>query len=354
MKIAIVVGTRPQIIKSQPIIKELIARKVKLGIFHTGQHYDYQMSKAFFDELKIRNPNYNLGVKLGSSVKQLSEVISKLEKPLTKFNPDFVIVPGDTRSALAAALCSHRIGFRVAHVEAGARSGDFSLEEEINRRLIDNCSSLLFAPTKNCYNNLKKEGVLGASFFTGDTMYDVFLEYARILGLKKSKKRKFVLMTLHRKNNIENYKQIKKIIGLVRKVSELGHEVIFPIHPHTRKQVKSFGISLKGINAIKPVKYSKMLQLLSEAKLLFTDSGGLQKEAYWSKTPSITLRPSTEWIETIEEKNNILLHKITKSSLSSIKKILYRNDHFDQYSKGNKFGNGKASKKIVSILFHSV
>jgi len=353
MKIAIVVGTRPQIIKSQPIIKELLSRRVKISIIHTGQHYDYQMSKAFFDEMKIKNPHYNLGIKTGSSAKQVAEIISKLEKPLKKFMPDFVLVPGDTRSALAAALCASRLGFRVAHIESGARSNDFTLEEEINRRIIDQCSALLFAPTLTCFNNLKKERVLGAVFLTGDTMYDIFLKFKKILKLKKGHKRSFVLMTLHRKNNIENIQTIKKIIGLVKKITDSGHKVVFPIHPHTKKQIKSFGISLKGINTIEPVKYSKMLQLLNDASLLITDSGGLQKEAFWSHTPCVTIRKSTEWIETMEEKNNLLLPTITKSSINLVQKMIKKNN-FRSKKSVSKFGNGNASKKIVKIILKNI
>jgi len=348
MKVSIVVGTRPQIIKSQPIIKELLSRKVKINIIHTGQHFDYKMSKAFFDEMKIKNPHYNLGVKFGSSAMQVSEIIKKLEKPLKNFMPDFVLVPGDTRSALASALCATRLGFRVAHVESGARSNDFTLEEEINRRIIDQCSTLLFAPTPTCFQNLKNEKVLGSIFYTGDTMYDVFLKFKKILKLKKSNKKKFVLVTIHRKNNIENYQTLSKIIKLIKKVANSGTEVIFPIHPHTKQQIKSFGISLKGIHIIEPVKYSKMLKLLNEASLLITDSGGLQKEAFWSHTPCVTFRKSTEWIETMEGKKNLLLPIITKSSYDSIKNLI-KNKHSD-FKKSTKFGNGKASKKIVSIL----
>lgn len=350
MKICIVVGTRPQIIKTQPLIKELLSKKVDLTIIHTGQHFDYEMSKSFFEELQIRKPDINLGIKKGTSAEQLGQIILKLEKPLKKINPDFVLIPGDTRSALGAALCAFRLGLRIGHVEAGARSNDFTLEEEVNRRIIDNCSTLLFTPTKNCNMNLKKEGILGSSYVTGDTMYDVFLEYQRLLNLNKLRKRKFVLMTIHRRNNIENKNQVSKIIKLVRKISQSGIEVIFPIHPHTKKQIKSYGISLKSINTIPPVKYSKMLELLSEAKLLITDSGGLQKEAYWSKTPCVTIRPSTEWIETMEDGNNILLTKITNSSISLVEKMLSKKNQFNQKLISKKFGDGKASKKIVSIL----
>jgi len=350
MKISIVVGTRPQIIKSQPLIKELLSRKVKISIVHTGQHYDFEMSKAFFNEMKIKNPDYNLGINQGSPSKQLAQIISKLEKPLKKFKPNVVVVPGDTRSALGAALCATRLGFKTAHLEAGTRSNDFTMEEEINRRIIDHCSHLLFAPTKNCYKNLKQESVLGKQYFTGDTMYDVFLEYKKLLKQKKSVQSNFVLMTIHRKNNIENYSKIKNILQLAKKIENYGLDVIFPMHPHTKKQIKSFGLSLKGNHIIKPVKYSKMLQLLHDSNLLITDSGGLQKEAFWLNIPCITLRENTEWIETLEGKCNVLLRNVSNSSFNLVKKTMSRKYLWNNNSIAAKFGNGKASKNIASII----
>ncbi|OLB89977.1 MAG: UDP-N-acetylglucosamine 2-epimerase [Thaumarchaeota archaeon 13_1_40CM_38_12] len=350
MKLCIIVGTRPQIIKSQPIIKEILARKLKLNIIHTGQHYDYQMSKVFFEEMKIKDPDLNIEVDPGTPTSQLAQIISKLENPLKKIKPDVVIVPGDTRSALGAALCANRLGIRVAHVEAGARSMEYDMEEEINRRIIDHCSNLLFAPTLNCYKNLKKESVLGHAYFTGDTMYDVFLEFKKILNLKKSGNDKYVLMTLHRQDNIKNPQRIKKIIDLAKQISAKGWDIVFPVHPHTQKQIKSFGISLGGINTTNPVKYSEMLRLLCNANLLLTDSGGLQKEAFWLNTPCITLRKSSEWIETLDGTHNTLLSTIKKSSLKQITNILKQKQQ--KIKSINQFGDGTASKKITSILLH--
>lgn len=350
MKLCIVVGTRPQIIKSQPVIKEILARKMKLSIIHTGQHYDYQMSKVFFEEMKIKDPDLNLEVDPGTPSNQLAQIISKLENPLKRINPDVVIVPGDTRSALGAALCANRLGIKVAHIEAGARSMEFDMEEEVNRRIIDHCSNLLFAPTLNCYKNLKKESVLGHAYFTGDTMYDVFLEFKKMLNLKKSNNDRYVLMTLHRQDNIKNPQRIKKIIDLAKQISEKGWYVVFLVHPHTRKQIKSFGISLDGINTINPVKYSEMLQLLCNANLLLTDSGGLQKEAFWLNTRCVTLRKSTEWIETLDGKHNILLGTIKNSSLKLITNILKQRQL--KVKSSPQFGDGKAAKKITSILLH--
>ena len=349
MHFCLVVGTRPQIIKSQPIVQEILSRRSKLTLIHTGQHYDYQMSKVFFDELKIKNPDLNLGVKPSSSANQLAQIITKLEKPLKKIDPDVVLVPGDTRSALGAALCANRLGMKVAHIEAGARSMEFEMEEEINRRIIDNCSNMLFAPTKNCYRNLQKESVIGLPYFSGDTMYDVFLQFKKILNLQRHDS-KYVLMTIHRKDNIENRDKIKKILELVKAVRKKGWNVIFPIHPHTKKQIQSFGLRLDDIDVIEPVKYSKMLQLLSNASMLVTDSGGLQKEAYWIGTPCVTLRKSTEWTETLDGKHNVLLSAVSDSSIRKVLEILQRKSTRETSLKF--FGNGHAAKKIISTLMN--
>ncbi|MFM7795162.1 MAG: non-hydrolyzing UDP-N-acetylglucosamine 2-epimerase, partial [Candidatus Nitrosotenuis sp.] len=340
MHFCLIVGTRPQIIKSQPLVEEILASDSKLTLIHTGQHYDYQMSKVFFDELKIKNPDLNLGVQPNSSVNQLAQIILKLEKPLQKIKPDFVIIPGDTRSALGAAICANRLGIKIAHIEAGARSKEFDMEEEINRRLIDHCSNILFAPTKNCYDNLQNEAVIGKPHLSGDTMYDVFLKFKKILNLRRHDG-KYILMTIHRKDNIENKTNIKKILKLVEGVHKKGWNVIFPIHPHTKKQIKSFGLGLDNLDVIEPVKYSKMLSLLSNASMLITDSGGLQKEAYWTGTPCITIRKSTEWIETLAAGRNVLLKTVSNSSIKTIFEIL----ETDTPSKINPklFGNGHAA-----------
>ena len=346
MKACLIVGTRPQIIKSQPIINEFKKRQIKLFVIHTGQHYDYKMSKSFFDELKIPNPDYNLGISKGSSAKQLSEIISKLELRLKKINPDAILVPGDTRSALGGALAANSLGIPIAHIESGARSYDPKMEEETNRRLIDHMSSYLFAPTPNCLKNLKSESVLGKISLSGDTMYDVFLQYKKILKLTDEKEN-FILMTIHRRENILNKKKISGIISTARKLSKHGHNVVFPIHPHTKKQIKSYGLSLTGIKVISPLKYSEILKMISKSSLLITDSGGLQKEAFWLNTHCVTIRENTEWIETLKSKNNQLLTKITPNDHKKIEKILGK-----KFS-GNKtklFGNGNASDKIVSIL----
>lgn len=309
------------------------------------------MSRIFFEELDIRNPDLNLGIKKGTPAQQLAEIISRLEMPLSRLNPDYVVVPGDTRSALGASLCANRLGMNLVHVEAGARSGDFKLEEEINRRIIDSCSNYLFAPTKNCLRNLKNESVLGSPFLTGDTMYDVFLLFKKKLGIKASQKDNCILMTVHRQSNILNYDQFKKIIKFANDISALGYEVTFPIHPHTQKQLQKFGLKLGKIRAIGPLKYSDMLKLMSRSKLLLTDSGGMQKEAYWLDTPCITMRANTEWVETVKRSANVLMPSIKRNSIHLVGKMLSKRIH---HTANNEFGNGKAAQKMVSILFDNL
>lgn len=346
MKACLIIGTRPQIIKSQPIIKEFKRRRIPLLVIHTGQHYDYKMSKSFFNELDIPNPDYNLGVSKGSSARQLSEIILKVENTLKKIKPNVVLIPGDTRSALGGALAANRLNIPVAHIESGARSFDPKMEEEINRRLIDHMSSYLFAPTQNCLKNLKSELVLGKMYYTGDTMYDVFLKYKKILELS-NKKENYILVTIHRRENILSKQKMFNIISNIRKLLKKDYKIIFPIHPHTKKQIDSYRISLKGIQVISPLKYSKMLEMISKSSLLITDSGGLQKEAFWLNTPCITIRESTEWVETLKGQKNQLLTNVTPNSYKKFEKILINKI---SKNKSQFFGDGNASKKIVSLL----
>jgi len=348
MKGCIIIGTRPQIIKSQPIIKEFKSQKIKLTVIHTGQHFDYKMSKAFFNELKIKDPDINLGISKGSPANQLSQIIQKLEKPLQKINPDIVLIPGDTRSALAGALTANRLNIPIAHIESGARSNDMRMEEEINRRLIDHMSKYLFAPTLNCAKNLRNESVLGKIYVFGDTMFDIFLEYKKILNLDINGDRDYILITIHRRENILNKQKLKIIFKNIKQISKNDYKIIFPIHPHTLKQIKSYNISLKGIKIIEPLKYSEMLNTLSKAKLLITDSGGLQKESFWVNTPCVTIRESTEWIETLKDNRNTLLKNIKISDYKKILNLLKLKSSKNTTQKI--FGDGKAANKITLLL----
>ena len=243
--ISIIVGTRPQIIKSQPIIHQLKKSKCEVNVINTGQHYDYLLSKKFFHELDIEKPSVNLGIGSGTQIQQISKIIVKLEKYLKKTQPKLVIVPGDTTSALASAIAVSKCGIKLAHLEAGTRSNQFYMAEEVNRRMIDHCSNLLFAPTKNCLQNLKLESIYGNSFFVGDTMYDLFLKFNKkyeFHSIKKSRSHKQILLTIHRAENIRIKENLKKISILVNKLNKNGFQIIFPIHPHTKKKLKEFNL----------------------------------------------------------------------------------------------------------------
>lgn len=346
--ISIILGTRPQILKSQPLINSLINHDFKLSIIHTGQHYDYKLSQSFFSDLKIKNPTVNLGIGNGTQLKQISRIITKLEDFFVKKKSDLVIIPGDTTSAIAGSIAASKCKIKIAHLEAGARSNQFYMSEEINRRMIDHSSNFLFAPTQNCLKNLKKESVFGEVFSTGDTMFDLFAEFNKkfnwINSGKSSDNKKF-LLTLHRAENIENKNNFEKIIKFINSMTRQGIEVIFPVHPHTKKKIEEFKIKNK-IQLVNPMSYFDLMRIMSECSLVITDSGGLQKEAYWMEKPCITLRESTEWVETIQEKANFLF---PLSKPLSLKKAI-RISKIKIKSKPKLFGNGKASLNIIKIL----
>jgi len=332
-----VVGTRPQIIKSQPVINELKKQGLRLELVNTGQHYDFELSKKIFTDLKLSKPTLNLGVGSGSQLEQISKLIIKLEKYFKRKKPDLVLVPGDTSSAIAAALATSKCRIVLAHLEAGAR--------EINRRMIDHSSNLLFAPTKNCLQNLKNELVFGRSFNVGDTMFDLFLsnKIKYKFNSKKNTGMK-ILVTIHRAENIENEKNLKKICIIINKLSK-KYELVFPIHPHTRKKIIRFGLKINA-KLIEPMGYFDLMKNLGNSSMVITDSGGLQKEAYWMGRPCITLRESTEWTETIKEKANFLFPLSKPFPFNKIEKILESKIK----PKNSLYGDGKASKRIVRII----
>lgn len=346
-KISIIVGTRPQIIKSQPVIESLLKEDFDVEVIHTGQHYDYELSQNFFKELNIKKPNKNLDVVHDNQLQQIANIITKLNKYFMKNRPDLVIVPGDTTSALASALVASKCRIKLAHLESGPRSKYYHMTEEVNRRLIDHCSDILFTPTKLCLKNLKRESISGKAFFVGDTMYDLFLSHHHnydFQSLKKQRK-KNILITLHRAENIDNEKKLKKICLLINKLTNGNFEVTFPIHPHTKKRIKQFKLNINA-NVIKPVGYFEMLRLLAKSHLVITDSGGLQKEAYWMGVPCIALQETYVWLEIIKEKANFPISLNQNVSLRQIDKIL----NASIKTKKSLFGGGKASKRIVKII----
>jgi len=352
MKIASIVGTRPNFVKAVLLSKE-IRRKNKEILIHAGQHYDYQMNKIFFDELAIPEPNYHLGVGSGTHAYQTGEMMKKIEKVLMKERPDLALVYGDCNSTLAGALAAVKLHCLIAHVEAGPRFFDKSVPEEVNRVLTDHVSTLLFAPTQIAVDNLKREGIEQGVYLTGDVMLDSFLHFSKVaersskildrLGLSKGE---YLLATVHRARNTD----IKENLGnLVSVFLDIGEKIIFPIHPRTEKHLKQFGLFNKLKNApniklIPPVGYLDSISLTKNAKKVLTDSGGLQKEAYFSKVPCITLDEATGWPETVEVEWNILVGTNKRKIIEAVKQ-------FEPKGKQkNIFGSGRAREKITSII----
>jgi UDP-N-acetylglucosamine 2-epimerase len=359
MKIISVVGARPQFIKLAALSRKLREKHREI-ILHTGQHYDDELSKVFFRQLKIPLPDFNLGVGSGNHGQQTGRMLEGIENILLKQNPDLVIVYGDTNSTLAGALAAAKQNVPLAHVEAGLRSYRKTMPEEINRLVSDHLSDLLFCPTRTAVENLRKEGITKGVYLTGDVMYDSVLENLKVarkissvmkdLFLRPSE---FYLATIHRAENTDDRKNLKKIVDILL---SLEGKLIFPAHPRVRRFLRKYKLlkrlkSKKDVGLIDAVSYWDMLILEENARFILTDSGGVQKEAFFLKTPCITLREETEWIETVKEGMN----KVTGLNLRGIKRILKR-----RFSPGNiktsVFGDGTASQKIAEIIskkFHA-
>lgn len=357
---SLLVGTRPQIIKSAPIIQAATSHhELKLSILHTGQHYDYEMSRIFFSELNLPKPVKNLNVGSASDLAQISHTMLRLEEALPEVNPDIVLVPGDTNSALAAALAANKMHIPVAHVEAGARSHELSLPEEVNRRLIDHLSTLLFAPTSTCIRNLRSEGIHGQGVrLTGDTLLDLFLRYReKILANELPEKLglgdgNFVLLTIHREATVESKTALMSVVNAILRLGKV--KIVFPIHPHTRAKLAEFELlgrleAADNVKVLEPVGYLESMALAKRARLVVCDSGGLQKEAFWLGTPCVTLREKTEWIETIKRRGNVLAGPTREEKIvHEIRKAISRPNKVRVNP--NPFGDGHASERIISEL----
>ena len=352
MKIAIILGTRPEIIKMAPIIDELREKKIEYFIIHSGQHYSYNLDKVFFEQLSLPEPDYKLEVGSASQGKQTGRIIEHVEKVLLKNRPDIVLVQGDTNTVLGGALAAKKLGVRIGHVEAGLRSFDNTMPEETNRILADHCSDYLFAPTKVSQNNLLREGISRKKIFvTGNTIVDSVKKnlqnsHSDILGKNNIEPKEFFVASLHRQENVDDSKRFASIIkGLKHIVKKYDIPVVYPIHPRSAKMAKKFGINLDGLFTIQPIDYFSFLFLEKNAKLVLTDSGGVQEESYILKTPCITLRDNTERPETITAKANILAGADSRKIVICVEKMLRRKIIWK-----NLYGNGTAAKKIVSIL----
>lgn len=311
MKIFSIVGARPQFVKLAPLSKALSGIHEEI-IVHTGQHYDYAMSEQIFKDLKIRKPDVHLEIKGGSQNEQITQMMLRLEKEMISRKPDMVIVFGDTNSTFAGAVIAAKLNIPIIHIEAGLRSYNKSMPEEINRVVTDHVSSWLFAPTQTAVDILEKEGLKDITFFTGDIMVDtvknnleIAFKKSKIVSKLKLKDTAYNLLTLHRNYNVDDTRVLEHLLG---QLGDLNEKIIFPVHPRTQKSLKdSFSIP-KNITMIEPQGFLDFLTLENFAQRIITDSGGIQKEAYILKKPCITLRTETEWVETVQEKWNLLVH----------------------------------------------
>ncbi|WP_159656085.1 non-hydrolyzing UDP-N-acetylglucosamine 2-epimerase [Vibrio atypicus] len=351
MKIVTVVGARPQFIKAGTVSRELLNYpNVEEVIVHTGQHYDQNMSDIFFEEMKIPKPTYSLGIGGKSHGAMTGQMIESIEKVLVDEKPDWVLVYGDTNSTLAASLAASKLHIKVAHIEAGLRSFNMKMPEEINRILTDRVSSLLFCPTRAAIDNLESEGLSfwdGEAFLSGDVMQDGALFYKSLaikpknLGIEGP----FILSTIHRAENTDDQSRLRSIFTALEKLA-LDTQVVLPLHPRTRNIIANWGINLsKNIKIIDPVGYLNMVWLIDHCKLVMTDSGGLQKEAFFFAKPCITLRDETEWVELVENKFNVLVGASSEKILTC-----YHNFHFSSDFKMNLYGGGHAAKNIINTL----
>jgi UDP-N-acetylglucosamine 2-epimerase (non-hydrolysing) len=344
-----IVGTRPQFIKAALLSRELRKDSDEV-LVHTGQHYDIELSDYFFEALDIPRPDHNLGVGSFSHAKQTGEMLVALENVIQKEKPDSILTYGDTNSTLAGALAAVKLGVSIAHVEAGLRSYNRSMPEEINRVLTDHVSELLFCPTKASVANLEREGITEGVHLVGDVMYDLALNYKAIAWERRThegigvRTNEYILVTIHRPSNTDNKANLSSIVDAL---VDCGSPVVFPAHPRVERYLREFDLHDKlssKVKVLKPQDYIDFASLLHNCKKVVTDSGGIQKEAYFSAKPCITLRAETEWVETVEDGWNVLVGTDTKKIVQAIQ-------GFEPKGKrSNHYGDGKAVERIREIL----
>jgi len=355
MKIVTVVGARPQFIKAALVSRALREAGLDEFLVHTGQHYDYAMSQVFFDELGLDTPDLDLNVGSGSHGRQTGQMLADLEDVMRAQAPDWVIVYGDTNSTLAGALAAVKLQIPVAHVEAGLRSFNRAMPEEHNRVLTDHCSDLLCCPTQTAVDNLAREGITRGVHLVGDPMYDATLHFGAIarrtstvlrdLGLTS---KGYVLATVHRPYNTDQPSNLRSILAAF---ADLDEPVVFPVHPRTRQKLAElngfFLMEAVGPNVrlIDPVGYLDMLCLEENARLILTDSGGVQKEAYFLQVPCVTLRPETEWVETVAAGWNVVVGADRDRIVEVVRERRWPSD-----ATPGAFGDGQASRKIAACL----
>lgn len=338
MKFCSIVGARPNFVKLAPISKE-IRKKYKEIIIHTGQHYDENLSDNLFKDMNIPKPDYTLNRKESRPGNQIGYMIADMEQILITEQPDVVVVFGDTNSTLAGSIIASKMGIPIAHIEAGCRSYDMTMHEEQNRIMVDHISKFLFAPTSSAAKILESENVYGDIYDYGDVIVDI-LHSMKIQPLPSD----YILTTIHRPVNADSYHSMDKILLAL---NNLGEKIIFPVHPRTNKTIEKYNLKDKyqNITYIDPVDYSTMISYLKSAKMIVTDSGGIQKEAFVLRTPCITLRDTTEWIETTEHGWNVLVPNLTQKNIT---------DAILNYRKPSVyiecFGSVGVSKRIIKCI----
>ena len=353
MKILTIVGARPQFVKAAALSRALKKHQnIEEIIVHTGQHFDKNMSDIFFKEMEIPKPKYNLDINSISHGAMTGRMLEKIEELILLEKPSLILVYGDTNSTLAGALAAKKLHIKVAHIEAGLRSFNIKMPEEINRILTDRISDYLFCPTENAITNLNNEGYSNEEFKIikcGDVMQDAAYYYAKSSSQKstiisKLKVSNFILCTLHRAENTDDPNRLKDIISALNKINK-ETPIILPLHPRTKNKILGLNIEL-NFKTIDPVGYFDMIELLKKCALVITDSGGLQKEAYFFKKNCVTMRDQTEWIELLENKVNILVGADENKIINGVKEMLSRNSNFEI----DLYGNGKACDIIAEEL----
>lgn len=357
MKIITIVGARPQFVKAAVVSRAIIEHnqtskdKIKELIVHTGQHFDPNMSDVFFDEMEIPKPHYNLEINSLSHGAMTGKMLEEIEKVLLSEKPDWVLVYGDTNSTIAGALAAKKLHIKVAHVEAGLRSFNIKMPEEINRILTDRISDILFCPTQTAMDNLEKEGYsdLDAKLVKcGDVMHDAALYYTQKAYAPEDLEpdKDFVLSTIHRQENTDDPLKLASIFEALGKIAE-SKKVILPLHPRTIKKLQSYSITPSpNVKILKPVGYFEMIWLLSNSSCVITDSGGLQKEAFFFKKPCVTVREETEWVELIENGVNMLSGSDTIKILKAYDMLSSKRIDFEK----NLYGTGSTGQLIINEL----
>jgi len=354
MKILTVIGARPQFVKAAALSREFAKHNnIEEVLVHTGQHFDANMSEIFFQEMEIPKPKYNLDINSVGHGAMTGRMLEGIEEILIKEKPDLLLVYGDTNSTIAGALAAKKLHIKVAHVEAGLRSFNMEMPEEVNRILTDRISDYLLCPTQTAIDNLMKEGYENIDtniVKTGDVMQDAAYFYAqkseeKSTVVKEINLDKYILTTLHRAENTDDKKRLSQIVDALNEIHTTICPIVLPLHPRTKKKLEQFDLKL-DVKTIDPVGYFDMIELIKNSSLVMTDSGGLQKEAFFFEKNCVTMRDQTEWVELIDAEVNVLVGADKSEIISQAYKMLNKSSNFSI----DLYGNGKASENIVKVI----